>query len=418
MIAVKRERLHDGVHFTSCGGGFKRSRMTVFLRFPLSRGSLTPSALLPYIMTRGTKSVPDTVMLKRMLERMYGSSLDADFITHGMSRIVSVSVTGPDASLLGEGGENVRRAGLLLDAVLAPYTEGGAFKPEWVEIEKDKLRDEIRSVANDKRELCLRRLDSAAYDDERGLPEDGFEEDIDGITPQRLYEAYKKILNESDIEIFFAGECPEEIRELCRQRFEGVKTEGADIAAPRPIVYDSVRTVSQTLPVEQDKLAVLYSTGRVEKGASRAALRAGIEIFGGSATSRLFNNVREKKSLCYYIGARYSHTPGGGMYADCGVSHENAETALRAVDEELEAFVKTGPTRDELLNNRLFFRSVYGSVGDNASGLIGYCFSRLLEDGEITEPERELELVEKATAGEIVEAMSRLKKRAVSAITA
>lgn len=106
------------------------------------------------------------------------------------------------------------------------------------------------------------------------------------------------------------------------------------------------------------------------------------------------------------------------MYADCGVSHENAETALRAVDEELEAFVKTGPTRDELLNNRLFFRSVYGSVGDNASGLIGYCFSRLLEDGEITEPERELELVEKATAGEIVEAMSRLKKRAVSAITA
>ncbi len=418
MIKVEREKLYDGVHFTSCGGGFRRSRMTVFLRLPLSRETLTASALLPYVMTRGTEGVPDTLALKRTLEGMYGSSLDASYLLNGMSRIVGVSVTGPDASLLGGGGENARRAGLLLDAVLAPFARDGAFRADWVEIEKDKLREAISSVAGDKREMCLRRLDAAAYDDARALPEDGLEEDIDGITPESLYDAYKRVLAESEIEIFFAGENPGEALEMCSRRFEGRAAGRAKIPALEPLCYDEVRRSALSASVEQDKLAVLYSTGRVETGESRAALRAGIEIFGGSATSRLFGNVREKKSLCYSIGARYSPLPGGGMYADCGVAHKNIETVQRAIDDELGEFIKNGPTPEEIENNRLLFRSIYGSVGDSASGLIGYCFSRLLEDGVITEPEHELTLIEKAGADEMVEALSRLKKRAVSVITA
>ena len=413
---IERKTIADGVRFFRCGGGFRKNRMVVYLHFPLTRETLTSSALVPYLLERGTRNLPDNILLRRTLQGMYGAQLSSGYGLRGMSRVLDFSISGADGSLVGEG-EDVRRARLLLDVLLDPALEGGAFRADWLDIEKGKLRDAIRAVVNDKRDYCHARLAKAAYDDVRALPDDGIEDDLDDVTPDKLYRDYRDILSNAQIEIFFVGEGADEIEALCRERFAALTRSPAAVPAIPPLTYTELRTTTEAMPVEQDKLAQLYTTGSTLDAREYAALRLGSFLFGGGATSRLFNNVREKESLCYYVSSSQTLRPGGGIVVDSGVSHQNLDRVRDAIARELRALVKDGPTEVELRDAKLYFESAFRGIGDTARSVTAYHFNRIVRDGETGEPEDELRLIRSVSADEIIEVLSRLTLRAESTIT-
>lgn len=61
---------------------------------------------------------------------------------------------------------------------------------------------------------------------------------------------------------------------------------------------------SEEIPgLTQAKLCMLFTRGTPEDLPSITVMRMAMSVFGGSTTSRLFRNVREKQSLCYYCGS-------------------------------------------------------------------------------------------------------------------
>ncbi len=414
---IRTENIGDGVRFHFCGGGFKKNRMEVFLRFPLERRTLTPSALLPYLLERGTREIPDNTMLKRTLQGMYGAKLDTGYSSRNLYRVLDAGISGADGALVGEG-EDVRRARLLLDVLFDPYNENGEFKSEWVDIEREKHRETINAAINDKRDYCFQKLDEVAFDDERSLPDDGFPEDLSDITPGSLFQSYRNVLKDAEADIFFVGEDSGRISELCKERFSSF--ERAPRAAKKlvPINYDAPRVSTITMPVEQDKLAMLFSTGTQLTGREYAALRLGSVMLGGSATSRMFNNIREKQSLCYYISSMQTLKPGGGLVIDCGMAKENREKVAQAALHELKALSSDGPLESELSDAKLLFQNIYMGIGDSARSLISYHYGRIMREGATGEPEDELSEILSVKSDEICDVLSRLKLCAQSVVTA
>ena len=82
----------------------------------------------------------------------------------------------------------------------------GAFSPEYVESEKRNLTAAIAAQRNDKRAYAnAQMVKKMCKGDSFGVPRLGEKEDVEAITPQRLYAHYQKILRESPINLFYVG---------------------------------------------------------------------------------------------------------------------------------------------------------------------------------------------------------------------
>ncbi len=415
---INRQPIGKNVYFTDCGSGWKRVNMTVYLLLPLKKDNLTSSALVPYLLERGTKNLPDNIAIRRKFLGMYGSSLSTSYTTRYPYRVVSVSVSGPDSAYTGDKSGDMLKAGLLLDVLLNPFTENGGFRNDWVDIEKPKLLDAINSIYNDKRDLCAEMLNQAAYTDERALPFDGFAEDLDLIDGVSLYKEYLDILSMATVEIFYTGADAVEVAALCTERFSAFDFRGEVPASGAPVCNERLNTKKTVMDVEQDKLAMLFSTGKAGSLKDYHALRQGSVILGGSAYSRLFNNIREKQSLCYYISSEQTLKPGIGIAVESGMSHENLLRVVDGVRNELRSLGDNGPTEDEMITVHEIFKNSFSSIRDSAGSLMNYYFNRLVRDGFIGEPEDELRDILATPTENITELIHQLKPRAMAVVEA
>ncbi len=407
---MTRNQIAPGLFLTAIGGPYKKSRLSAAMIAPLRRETVTETALLPYLLERGTVRYPDVTALKRRLNLLYGTTIDTSYNSFGYARIIECVLQGVDGALVPDGSElTAERAGLLMDVLLRPALENGVFRADWMDIEREKLRDNINSIINDKAAYCFKLLTESFFKgDLRALPRDGFAEDLDAIDGVRLAEAYRETIANASAEILYVGPAPEEAQaKLLDFLGDQAWCERNIPQAPPVTKAEKVTELVTEMDVEQDKLSFAYATGKTLTRRQRQALRVGAALFGGTATSRLFQNVREKQSLCYSISASPSYE-ASGMYVECGIEGKNAARTAEAIASELAAFVKDGPTETELAQVKLLYRNMLGGLRDNAGSLAKYEFSSILRYGELTEPEDELAVLESISADEILEVMRAL----------
>ena len=405
-----RKQIAPGLNLTVIDGNYKKSRLSAALIAPLRRETVTETALLPYLLERGTVRYPDVTALKRHLNLLYGTVINTSYDSFGYARVIECVLQGVDGALV-PGGDalTAERAGLLMDVLLRPALADGVFRADWLDIEREKLRDNINSIINDKAAYCFKLLSEEFFKgDLRALPRDGFAEDLDAIDGARLAAAYRETVRSASAEILYVGPAPEEAeRQILGLVGEHTWSDRAIPAAPPVPKTAAVTELVTEMEIEQDKLSFAYATGEALSRRRRQALRVGAAMFGGTATSRLFQNVREKQSLCYSISASPSNE-ANGMYVDCGIEGKNAARTTEAIATELAAFAKDGPTETELAQVKLLYRNMLGGLRDNASSIAKYEFSSILRYGELVEPQDDLAELESITADEVIEVMRKL----------
>ncbi|MBQ7118188.1 MAG: insulinase family protein, partial [Clostridia bacterium] len=101
--------------------------------------------------------------------------------------------------------------------------------------------------------------------------------------------------------------------------------------------------------VKQGKLVIGMRAGMTYDYDNYAAIKVMCAIFGSGTFSKLFMNVREKMSLCYYCSARLINNKGL-IVVESGVETENALKALSAIRNELDE-VRKGNFTDEVIEN-------------------------------------------------------------------
>lgn len=400
---MKRENLAPGVFLNTLDAQkFNRCRITIRFQYPACRETATASAVLPLVLERCCADYPDMTLLSRRLAKLYGADLSVDNSTNGANRVLTVSVTGIKDEFALEGEDlTAEYADLVFGVAFRPYLVNGRFDEEALVIERGKLRQQLQAEVNDKRLYCVRQARRRFFGDSlAGVERDGYLEEVDGVTPQLLTQVYEEMLCRASIEVTAIGAKDETVRRLLLAALEGRKR---DWQAPLPGLFMPRRQPDhqvETMDMVQAKLCLLFTAGRCTGAQEIAASRLAMALYGGSVTSRLFLNVREKQSLCYYCSSSYTSVTGC-MMVDSGVEPANARKAEAAILKEL-AQLCDGPITDEEMEDcRRGLLSSLESVEDSLSGLEGWYFAEIARGGPVSTPAQARAALEQVTKEQV-----------------
>lgn len=376
---------------------FKSATLSATFLTPLKKETAAVNALIPYVLRRGTESYPTMGEVSVKLEELYGGTMDAAVRKRGETQCVGLVGSFLDDAYALEPGSNLKEAGALLEQMLLhPATRDGKFLEEYVAGEREKLVQAIRAQVNDKRQYAMLRLLQEMCRDERyGVDTLGGEEAMAAVTVEDVWAAYQSLLKHARLHIFYCGTASMEevkgalaglMKNLHAMQGEEVRTLTCDVH------YQPQRgeTVIEPMDVTQGKLTMGFRTGGVRlTGDDRmeyAALTVMNALYGGTATSKLFLNVREKLSLCYYASSAVDNLKGI-MMVSSGVEFGNMDKAQQEILDQLEAIKAGDFTEEELESARQAVVNVYKSAMDSRVHLESHSLTSAVSGVEAALPE-------------------------------
>lgn len=415
---MKRETIKNNVSLTFLPNEkFKRNRISISFIMPNEKEKATMYAVLPTLMERGYEDYPDMCMFSKKLNQMYGASFSATTSVVGQNRVLRFTIQGIKNEYCLNGEDLLAEmTDVLLGVIFRPCVENGGFINDWMEVEKVKLREEIEGEINDKRGYCVKMAQRKFFGDSKnGVERLGYLEDVDGISSTELYNCYKEMLANSTVEIFVTAPQDDAITAKFAQAFTDTNSNGSTILPIEVMEKTEAETFSEAMNIVQGKVCLFYTSERKLTEEERYHMLVASAIYGGTASSRLFKNVREKQSLCYYCAAAYNGFTGS-MRVDSGVEHQNCDKVVEAVQKELEELISGEITEKEIAETKLVLLNSLDAVQDGLHGLEAWYLNEAIR-GTWTAPELVKEKVQAVTAQQIKDVLSLLHLNVVYKLT-
>lgn len=390
---------------------FKTFAISLFAGLTLEEATVTPVALIPFVLRRGTANTPETIAFREKLDDLYGAGFGFDVYKRGDSQIVQFRMdvindkfVSSNSSLLSESLQ------FLGDVLTNPLLENGGFNKKYVDAEKITLKKRLDAIVNDKiRYAAERCLEVMCADEPYRLHPLGRKEDIDAITPAALYEHYEQWLDNAALDLYVVGDTTlEEVTGLVTEAFR-LKT-GSPSPYSKPSIehkVQEVKKVTERMEVSQGKLnlGLRIGVGYEDEEYPAALMYNG--ILGGYPHSKLFLNVREKESLAYYAASRLDGHKGL-CTIQSGIEFANYERALAIIEEQLESMRQGKLSELELNQTKAMISNHLRELQDSAYEMIAYDFNSVLT-GKQRSAQQLLEQVQAVTAEDIVKVADRVQ---------
>ncbi len=390
---------------------FKSEYFTANFILPLSHDTVTAYALLPSLLCRGSQKYPTQQLLSRRCEELYSLSLSADVRKCGemlvLTFIVStvsdsyISYAFKDANVLSE---SIK---LLGEILCDPYLPNGKFDETYLLREKEELADTLRSRIDSKSAYCLEKaIDAMCCDEPFGIKV-GYEEDLESITSEQLVALHRNMLSEVMPIYTYVGE--KSYTEV-RKCISGGLPLGGDAlhltVSKKADVPKEVKLVTERLDISQSKVAMGFRMSKTLLDDDFYKFSLFSALFGDSPTSRLFANVREKKSLCYYCRP-IGYTLKGIYFVTAGIEKHNRDALISAVEEQLDDIKSGNISDDELAMAKKALKNSYNEIFDSAAAISAWYFNRFLA-GRSDSPEESAGKLDSVTKREVAEMASSL----------
>lgn len=379
-----------------------------FLHRLLKRDETTFNSLLSKMLKNATADYPSMRQLNIYAENLYGCGYDVSISKRGNIQSIVSSVNVIADKFTGESCESSAME-LMLDLIFKPYIKNDEFNLEYLINQKNNLADDIDGLINDKRSYAnIRCIEEMCVGEPNAVVEIGYKEDFDLITPKSLCEHYNKIIYSSPIDIFVVGDVNATQILECLKKY--LSAFNFDIS-PIKIEYSEgkvkdVKFVNDKLDVNQGKLALGLRTGVNVKNDLYYALLVGNSILGSGAHSKLFNNVREKMSLCYYAYSRLDKY-NSLMLIGSGIEFDKYEETKTAILAELDNVKNGNFTDDEMNIAKEYIISSYRSYEDSPGALVDYYVGKCFVD-DLPKLDEAVKLVSAVSRDEILKAFENV----------
>lgn len=409
---ILREQIYDFLELIAVEDRrFETNRLAVSFVLPLNEDTAGKNALVPSLLRRSCAAYPDFTRLNQKLDSLYGVRLYADVSKLGDAQLMTISAGFVDNrfALMGEdiAGEC---AELLLSMIFEPNLTDGCFAQEDVEQEKRELMEEIENEIVDKRSYARDRLKELMFQGQPyAVKRLGTKEQVAALTPQEVTDAYRAMLRTAQVKVILLGSADAApIRESLKNRFAPYRGEvRADIPQSVKRFGGRVARFEDRMDVAQAKLVLGYDTGACESVRDSFVMKMMTALFGSTPHSRLFLNVREKLSLCYYCAAVFEKTKGLLM-VDSGLEEQNCEKAMEEIARQL-AFIQQGDFEQSELDSAIMsVCNSYVTATDSQGALQSYYLGALF-DREFYTPLEAAEMMRGITKEEIVAAANRVR---------
>ena len=405
-----RTEILPGVYLTAVQSDkFKTGCFSLNLLRPMKKEEAAANALIPSVLLRGSESCPDIASISAKLDELYGASVGTLVRKKGEVQLVGFYCDYVQDEYVDEPVFAPLMA-FLAELLLNPRLENGAFPEAVVDSEKLNLENAMLSRINDKRTYAASQLiRTMCAGQPYGIPRIGEPEDLKNITAKSLYAHYRDLLATSLVELFYMGSLsPEAVTKVLQaaladlpraEVFVPVGTTPAPAARP-------LQEKTERLDVTQGKLSLGFFTDITAKDPRYPALVLAATVFGGGATSKLFTNVREKMSLCYYASASFEKFKGV-LSVSSGVEFSKLETAKTEILRQLEACQAGDITDNELESARGYLVSDLKIAMDSPGRLDDYYMGQILleQDGTMADLASAIARVTKQEAAEAIQAL-------------
>lgn len=408
---MKTQEIYEGVVFNSISvNRFKTMKLAVNIFQPLNEETAAVNALLCYMLVRCCKKYPDFTTLSKKLGSLYGAELNGSVSKMGDMQCLNIAVSGLDDRYALDGESVSEQLGeLLCEVLFNPKVENGCFDEADMLQEKRQLLDMIDSEFNDKRTYASQRLISIMCADELyGVNRCGTKEQINALTTADVYKAWQDMLKNAHFEFtYVGGSNPEKAINIIDNSFKEIKRTPIELSNDVVYTVPKENEVIEEMDVAQSKLEIGVRTACAEPEKEATATRVMCAILGGTATSKLFTNVREKKSLCYYCLSRFYRLKGI-MVIESGVETDNIEAAKSAILNEIEEMKKGNISDFEINSAKLAIVNSFRSIVDTVTGITSW-YSTQLMDASVDTPEQAAAKINAVTKDEIIAAANKLQ---------
>jgi len=389
MTDFNKISVSDGIDIISVPSShFKTNEIALSLLMPLSAETASVNAIVPMLLCRSSADYPSINAMNTKLASLYGAVLEPSVQKIGENQLLKLGLTCVDDRFSLDGEQiSTECVSLLLSLLFKPdLNSSGNFTDENIEREKRLLKEKIESEENEKRIYVLRRMEEAMFMGEPyAVNRYGTKETVDAIDGAAVLSAWKNILKAARVVITVVGNAPaQEIRMMAEEYFASVNREYKPLpAAVFKPKAEKVNEISERIDVKQGKLVLGFRVNMKPDDSLAPAMRSFADVFGGGPYSKLFANVREKMSLCYYCSARFIRQKSF-ILVQCGCEEENMDKAVSEILNQIEE-IKNGNFDYEFSSSKIGLTDAINSVYDAPESLENW-YSMQTGDENIKSP--------------------------------
>ncbi|MCL6453628.1 MAG: insulinase family protein [Alicyclobacillus sp.] len=401
---------------------FRTCHLLLKLCRPLSRETVTASALLPYLWMEGTRRHPSSLALARYTDSLFGASLQTATSKRGSVQVADVYASAPDEQRFRQASGVFEQVSTLVrELVMDPNADAGRFPEQAVHRTKSLQEKRIRSLSDDKMSYSLEQcVERVCRGRPEALPRLGFADDLTGLDGSALWRAHQAMRQDCVMHAYLVGDIGADAAFL--EAWLAAWHPGADGNAggrvasaldnrartqPIPSRGGSPERVVERQNVQQGKLNLGFTTGMSLSHPDYAALVVLNGIFGGFPHSKLFRSVREQASLAYYASSRLDGLTGV-VVVQTGIEPGVADQAEGIILDQLAAIQRGEVTEEELELTRKALQNQYRQALDQPVTRCEFHFTGALAGVERDVPDL-LSAIEAVTTDDVVRVSQALQ---------
>ena len=308
-----------------------------------------------------------------------------------------------------EEGNLAKSIEFLGDVIYDPDVKDGKFSTKSFNIVMNQACLALSSIKEDTRSYSVMRLLEEMDDGVISYRSVGYLDDLKSINEENLYDYYLEMISRDMMDVFVIGDIDfKEIEQLIKKIFKAKVFKKIRVPyiveekkAPR-----NKRIVKESNDSNQSKLAVGFRLCGLSEYERNYPLSLFNIIFGGGPDSKLFQEVREKNSLAYYIGS----TPNkldNVLLVRAGITKDNFDLSVNLIEKELANMCKGKFNDEDIDKAKELFTSAIDEISESKARIIeSYYMIELLGVDDI---ETKKQKMLKVTKDEIVKVAKKVK---------
>ena len=377
---------------------FKSVMIKVYFREPIKKENITIRNFLTTMLTFSSKNYPTKRQMFLKTQDLYSCNISSSDSRLGnyLNTCFKLSVLRDDYT---EEGNLEKAIEFLSEVIYQPNVEENKFEEKSFDIVMNQACLALSSIKENAASYSLiRMLENMDKDSPISYRSFGYLEDLKDITREKLYNYYQEMLKNDDIDIFVIGDIDfEEIDPIIRKYFKQKtykKTKANFLISAKKAPLKK-KIITEENDSTQSKLAIGCRINNLTDYERNYPLTLYNIILGGGADSKLFSEVREKNSLCYYIGStanKLDHL----LLIRAGISREDFTKAVKLIEKQMKSMVKGNFTEENIEKAKELYQTAIDEIGESQDEIISsYYMIELLGVDDIETKAKKMKEVQK-----------------------
>lgn len=317
---------------------FKNIKMEIFFRNNIDVKTIHKRTVLFDMLVETSKNYKTKRDIVLALEELYNASCYASSIKVGNEIISSISMDFLNPKYTKD--FNIEDAiKLPFDLIFYPDVCNEEFNQSTLETIKTRVKADITCLKENPKKMALLNA-LKAFDDKSvsSINVTGTEDDIESITPSNLYEVYKDVLEHDYIDIFIIGDIDEErISAIISKyaKFNTIKNHPLEMNVINK-VRSKTKEVMETSSFAQAQIVYVLNASKLSDEERKYPFMIyNMILGGGSLETKLYQNLRDKNSLCYNVNSMYQKFDNLELISTA-VDNDNIKLTCKLINETIK----------------------------------------------------------------------------------